>query len=211
MDMKIAVLGTGQVGGALGRRWAGQGHQVIYGVRDTDSDEVRTVVEASGPNASVGSVVEAAAAAEVVVLGIPWNVTREVLEAIGDFEGRILVDCINPVNAAFNGLEMDNSTSAAELVAQWAPTARVVKAFNTVSAASMEDPLYGGQQASMFYCGDDEASKKVLHELTEELGLEPVDAGPLKNARYLEPLAWLYIHLAVYGGWGDCAFKIIKR
>jgi NADPH-dependent F420 reductase len=209
--MKIAVLGTGQVGGALGRKWAAKGHQIHYGVRDLDSDEVRAAVESSGPNASVGSVVEAAASADIVVLGIPWNVTRDVLEAIGDFEGKILVDCINPVNADFNGLEMDNSTSAAEMVADWAPTARVVKAFNTVSAASMEDPLYDGQQASMFYCGDDGASKQVVHDLTKELGLEPVDAGPLKNSRYLEPLAWLYIHLAVHGGWGDCAFKIIKR
>jgi len=157
-------------------------------------------------------VADATASSNVIVLAIPWNATKDVLNAIGSLDGKVLVDCINPIKSDFSGLDLGDATSAAEQIASWAPTARVVKAFNTVSDPTMVNPLYGDQPASMFYCGDDDEAKTIVKGLTKDLDMEPVDAGPLKNACYLESLAMLYIYLAIFGGWGaECAFKMVKR
>lgn len=92
------------------------------------------------------------------------------------------------------------------------PGAKVIKAFNTVSDATMVNPWYDGHKAAMFFCGDDQDAKTIVRQLTDDVEMEPVDAGPLKNARYLESMAMLYIHLAIFGGWGgECAFRMVKR
>jgi 8-hydroxy-5-deazaflavin:NADPH oxidoreductase len=158
------------------------------------------------------TVQQAAAAGQVILLAIPWDVTAEVLDSLDSLDGKILIDCINPLTSDLKGLQLGFTTSAAEQIANWVPEAKVVKAFNTVSDAAMADPWFQEQPATMFYCGDDEAAKAVVRQLTEDLDLEPVDAGPLVNARQLEPLAALYVYLAIFGGWGgDCAFRIVKR
>jgi hypothetical protein len=170
------------------------------------------VLQKSGGAASATSVREAALACPVVLLAVPWGVTREILEGVGDWNGKILLDCINPLKSDFSGLDLAPGTSTAERIAAWAPGAKVVKAFNTVGDAVMADPWFGGQKASMFYCGDDAEAKRLVSGLTAELDMEPVDAGPLRNACHLESLAMLYIHLAIFGGWGaQCGFKLIKR
>lgn len=210
--MDIAILGTGRVGGALGPRWAAKGHRIVYGVQKVDDPQVRSVLDKSGPNASAATVREAAAAAQVILLAIPWNVTREVIESLGPVQGKILLDCINPIKPDFSGLTLGTLPSAAEEIAAWAPGAKVVKAFNTVSDATMANPWFEGHQASMFFCGDDAGAKNIVRQLTEDVEMAPVDAGPLKNASYLESLGMLYIHLAIFGGWGgECAFRLVKR
>lgn len=210
--MHIAIFGTGQVGGTLGIRWAAKGHRITYGVRDAAAAEVRNVLAKSGPQAAATTLADAAAASDIILLAVPWTVTRDVLAAVGPLDGKILLDCINPASSDLKRIELGFTTSAAEQIAAWAPGARVVKAFNTVSVATMADPWYEGRRASMFYCGDDAAANDVVRTLTDDLELEPVDCGPLANARYLEPLAMLYIHLAVFGGWGgNCAFRMVKR
>ena len=145
-------------------------------------------------------------------MAVPWNEAPQVVTELGDLRGKVLIDCINPLTDDFQGIALGFDTSAAEQIERAARGARVVKAFNTVSVATMTDPTYAAQKASMFYCGDDPDAKALVGTLAEDLGLEAVDAGPLKIARYLEPLAMLYIHLAVREGWGsNCAFKILKR
>lgn len=209
--MKIAVLGTGNVGGTLGSRWASNGHEVTFGSRDPNCDKVTELLGRCG-SARATSAAEAVADAEVVVLATPWTAAQGVIESVGDWQGKILIDCINPLNADFTGLDLGFTTSGAEQVAKWATGARVVKAFNTASTRTMADPVYDGQNATMFYCGDDVEAKATVGGLAEELGFQGVDAGPLSNARQLEPLAMLYIHLAVREGWGsNCAFKMMKR
>lgn len=209
--MKIAVLGTGNVGKALGCRWAQTGHQVYFGARDPQSDEAGAAARRAG-SAQLGTCTEAIAASDAILLAIPWDQTKPVLDAAGDLTGKIIIDCINPLTSDLAGLALGFDTSAAEQIAQWYPTARVVKAFNTLSAATMEDAAYGAQQASMFCCGDDAEAKAAVKELAEQLGFDVIDCGPLKLARQLEPLAMLYVHLAVFEGWGgDCAFKMLKR
>ena len=210
--MKIAVLGTGKVGSVLGGRWASKGHSVVFGSRDPHSEKTLAAMRKIGGDARAVSWRDAAAGAEVLLLAMPWTAVAGVLAAVGDVAGKVIIDCINPINAEFTGLDLGHTTSAAEQIAELARGAHVVKAFNVVSATTMANPRYGGEPATLFFCGDDSRAKTIVKQLAEELDFEGVDAGPLRNARYLEPLAMLYIHLAVKQGWGsNCAFKIVRR
>jgi len=210
--LRIAILGTGSVGAALGARWAQAGNAVTFGSRQPLSEKVLEVVELCGPTARALAHAEAVADAEAILLAIPWQAARQTLGELGDLGGRPLIDCINPLLSDLSGIELGHSTSAAEQIASWAPSARVVKAFNTASVKVMLDPRFGEQRATMFYCGDDSAAKAVVQQLIADVGFDPVDAGSLTSARYLEPLAMLYIHLAFRQKWGsNCAFKIMKR
>lgn len=210
--MNIAVIGTGNVGSALGTRWAAIGHQVVFGSRNPGTSRVRDSLESAGPNARAVRLNEATAGAEVVVLATPWNVSEEVIRTLGGLEGKIIADCTNPLSSDLTELVIGHSTSAGEKVSRWANGARVVKAFNTIGAKNIAKPTYDSQNPTMFICGDDADANSTIAELGRELGFDVVDAGPLKVARYLEPLAMLWIHLAYFRGFGpDFAFKIIGR
>jgi NADPH-dependent F420 reductase len=209
--MKIAVLGTGNVGATLGSRWARKGHQVLFGTRNPDSEKVQALLESAGENACADSVSEAAARADVVVIAVPWRVTQATLEAAGDLTGKIVVDCTNPVAPGLQ-LALGTSTSGGEQVAQWARGARVVKAFNTTGWENMAEPLYDGDPTLMLICGDDAAAKSAVAELAESLDFDVVDLGPLDGSRLLEPFALVWIRLAAVQGFGrDFAFKLVKR
>jgi len=210
--VNIAILGTGRVGGALGAGWANRGHNVVFGSRNPRSEHVLRQIEASGGKIRAATPREAVKDADVVVLATPWQAAESAINAAGDLSGKILVDCINPLTEDFRHLDIGHTTSAAEQIAKWAPGAKVVKAFNSVSAGAMADPWFGDENATMLYCGDDEDAKAVVRRLAEELGFDAYDAGPLSIARYLEPFAMLYIKLAIKEGWGgNCAFKILRR
>lgn len=210
--MKIAVIGAGNVGGTLGKRWAQKGHQVVFGVRDVESVKRSEVLAAAGPNARVAGVPEAAAGAEVVILATPWTATQDAVQSAGNLKGKVVVDCTNPIAPGMKGLTIGHDSSAAEKVASWAQGARVVKAFSTTGAGNMADPLYGAERASMFLCGDDREAKRAVARLAEELGFDVCDTGPLYTARYLEPLAMLWVHLAYVEGLGpNFAFTLLKR
>lgn len=208
--MRIAVIGIGMVGGTLGRRWAREDHEVMFGVREPSSEKVGQLLAEAGANARAGSVAEAAAFGEVVVLATPWSGTEDAIRQAGDLSGKIVLDCTNPLAPDMSGLVGDRS--AAEQVASWARGAKVVKIFNSTGFKNMDDPQYGDDRVTMFYCGDDAEAKKVAAGLAGELGFEPVDAGPLAEARSLEYLALLWIHLAYVQKLGPgIAFKLIRR
>ncbi len=208
--MKIGIIGAGSVGGALGRGWARAGHEVTFGVRDASEPKVRSLLEETGARAA--SVGEAAAGAEVVVFATPWEATQDAVKNAGDLAGKVVFDCTNPLAPKLAGLTHGFDTSAAEQVASWAPGARVVKIFNTTGANNMENPDFNGVAATMFYCGDDADAKGIAGKLAADLGLDPVDAGNLEQARLLEPLALLWIRLAYVQGLGrEIAFKLMKR
>lgn len=210
--MIVAVIGTGNVGSTLGTRWAQKGHQVVFGSRHPDSDPVRALLRSAGENACSASVAEAAAMGEVVVLAVPWSAARDVVRAAGNLEGKVVVDCTNPIASGLKGLSVEPGTSAAEQIAGWASGARVVKAFNSTGAGNMAHPDFDGQAATMFLSGDDEEAKKVVTQLAADLGFDVCDAGPLYTARFLESLALLWVHLAFAKGLGpDFAFKILTR
>lgn len=209
--MKIAIIGTGNVGRALGTSWAKKGHQVIFGSRDPHSEKVGQVVTVAGPSAGAATIAEAGAVAEVIVLAVPWNTMQSVIEALGEVAGKIIVDATNPIGPGFQ-LALGTTTSGAEQVAGWASGARVVKAFNTTGWENMADPIYQGQPIAMFICGDDAEAKAAVTKLAQDLGFEVADTGPLATARYLEPLAMVWIHLAMVQKQGrQVAFRLVKR
>jgi hypothetical protein len=157
-------------------------------------------------------VAEAARFGEVIVLTTPWPQTQAAIQAAGDLRRTIVLDATNPIAADFSWLEIGHTTSGGEQVASWAPGARVVKIFNTVGFNVMADPRFGDRAAAMLHCGDDAEAKRVAARLAADLGFDPVDAGPLVQARLLEAMAWLWITMAVKHGHGrEMAFTLLRR
>jgi predicted dinucleotide-binding enzyme len=206
--VRIAIIGMGNVGSALGRRWSEAGHDVTFCVRDPDDPGKRA--DAERVKARVGPV-SAARDAEAVLLAVPWAAVPDALKAAGDLSGKVLLDCTNPVTPELTHLTIGFTTSSGEEVARLAPKARVVKVFNTNGAKNMADPDYGGHRVTMLYAGDDGANR-IAARLAEEIGFEAVYLGPLRKARLLEPLAMAWIVLARHRGLGrDFALNIVRR
>ena len=208
--MEIGIIGSGRVGGTLGRRLVEQGHDLVFGVRNTQSAKVQSLLRELGGKARAVPVAEVSATTDIVFLTTPWEAAEQAIAGAGDLTGKILVDCTNPIGP--DGLLVGTTTSAGEMIAGWAKGAAVVKAFNTTGSDNMANPQYGGVAVTMFICGDDRESKQVVGSLAKQIGFEVVDTGSLKTARYLEPLAMLWVHLVYNEFFGiDIAFKLIRR
>jgi NADPH-dependent F420 reductase len=195
----IALIGTGNVGAALGQRFAEQGHTVLYGSRDPTAADVRALLETTGRGAEALAPAAAAARAEIVVLAVPWSAAEGVVRGLGDLEGKILVDPTNPRRAAADGFaDYPHDGSNAERIAALAPGAHVVKAFNTLGAETMLEPAVAGGPVTLPLVGDDRAAKARVAALAREIGLEAVDVGPLRHARIVEGLH--YLRANAHGG-----------
>ena len=191
----IAVIGTGEVGSALGPEFAALGHRVVYGSREPERDEVRALVAQSGDDAAAARPDAAAAGAEIVVLAVPGLLVEEITRGLGDLSGKIIIDPTNALRRGEDGLlEMGVETSNAEIIQAAAPGARVVKAFNTLNWRQMVDPETSGGPVSIPLVGDDAGAKAKVAELVEGLGLEPIDLGPLRGARHVEGMLVLWIN-----------------
>jgi predicted dinucleotide-binding enzyme len=201
--MKIAIIGAGNVGRALGGAWH-NGHDVVYGVRSPDDPKYADLGSPATTNEA------AVADSDVVVLCTPWQGTEQAIAGCGDLSGKVLVDCTNPLTPDFSALEVGHTTSGAEQVAAWAPGARVCKAMNQIGAPMMDHPQLPSAPV-MFICGDDDDAKRVTGDLVADLGFETVDAGDLTLARLLEPYALIWIHLALRRGFGtNWAFGLLR-
>jgi predicted dinucleotide-binding enzyme len=208
----IAILGAGNVGAALARVWAACGHSIAFGVPDPESGKVKSATATLKGKARAAHNQEAVQSASVVALCVPWPAAEEAIRTSGNLTGKILIDCTNPLSPDLKGLVVGITTSAGEQVAGWARGASIVKAFNTIGAVNFGNAQFGPQRADGFYCGDDAPAKAVARELIESAGFDPVDVGPLRNARLLEPLAMLWIDLAVNQRQGaNHAFKLLRR
>jgi predicted dinucleotide-binding enzyme len=213
--MKIGILGAGNVGGTLGKRWAAAGHEVRFGVRDVSSAANKDLLAAT-PKSTAGSLVDAAAFGEVAVLSVPWAAAEDALrQASAGLANKVLIDCTCPVSMGPDllekGLLIGHSTSAGERVQQLAPKARVVKTLCTVGWPIMADPKFNSESATMPYCGDDASAKTAVARLLRDLQFEPLDAGPLANARLLEPFGMLWIYLAFKGLGTNFAFTLRRK
>jgi 8-hydroxy-5-deazaflavin:NADPH oxidoreductase len=210
--MKIGIIGSGNVGGALGGRWSKLGHEVVFGTRNPGGPDMQQLAAKASGKTSAASLSDAARDCEVLLLATPWPATEQIIAGLGDLSGKILIDATNPLLPDLSGLALGTTTSAGEQVARWARGAKVVKAFNTVGANILADPSFEGHKPVMFYCGDDAEAKQVVKQLIHELVFEAVDAGPLTQARVLEPFALLWISLAYAQGMGrDFAFELLRR
>jgi hypothetical protein len=171
-------------------------------------------VRSIGARARAGTAAEAAAFGDMIVLATPWTATETAIHAMGNLSGKILLDSTNPLTVTPNGLglEIGHTTSAGEMVHNWAVGAKVFKTLNTTGFGNMGNPVFNGVKSVMFVAGDDEEHKPKVMALVGELGFEVIDAGPLRNARLLEAHAMLWIDLAVARGQGrDWAFSIVRR
>lgn len=210
-ETSVAIIGTGNVGGALGVRLARAGYAVRFGVRE--GKDPGDLLARSGEGAIATTPAEAAAGAEVVVLAVPGAAAVEAATALGELTGKVLIDCTNPVRWDEGPVwapPAEGSNAAA--LARALPGARVVKAFNTFGAEFHADPQLPGGPADVQIAGDDHAARHQVAEIAERSGFAPVDVGPLRNAALLENLAVLWIHLATVGGRGRAAaFRLVSR
>jgi len=190
----IAVIGTGDVGGALGPEFAAQGHTIVYGSREPDRSKVTELVRKTGELASATTPAEAAAQADIVVLAVPGLLVEEITKSLGDLSGKIIIDPTNPLERRMNRLEHAVDTSNAEIIQAAAPGAYVVKAFNTLNWRTMVDPESAGGPVSIPLVGDNGRAKDKVAELVAGMGLEPIDVGPLRDARWVEGMLILWIN-----------------
>ncbi|HEY8519348.1 MAG TPA: NADPH-dependent F420 reductase [Gammaproteobacteria bacterium] len=188
----IAVIGTGNVGSALGVRFAALGHRIVYGSREPDRPSTRALVERTGGGATAATPAEAARDASIVILAVPWSSVETVVRGLGDLSGKIVVDPTNPRIDAPDGFrDYAIEGSIAELVQRLAPGARVVKAFSTLGAETMLDPSLAEGPVTIPIVGDDRDANAKIAELARGIGFEALDVGPLRHARILEGLHFL--------------------
>jgi 8-hydroxy-5-deazaflavin:NADPH oxidoreductase len=179
MLMKIAIIGAGNVGSALGRGWLSGGEDVVFGIPNPADPKYRSL-----PEERLRTAPEAARNAEVIVLATPWPATEAAVKSLGDLSGKIVIDCTNPLGMGPDGLELvlGHTTSAGEQVASWAPAAAVFKTLNQIGAENMDKAALFPLRPVMFVAGDDPSKKPIVMSLIAKLGFEPVDAGPLRIA-----------------------------
>lgn len=205
---RILIIGAGAVGTALGTTWLARGHDVRFTVPEPDDPKYAGLPRErlqSSPARRDG---------EIVVLAIPYPAAPAVLAALGDLTGTIVIDCTNPLGMGPDGLHLTIGldTSGAEDIARRAPSARVFKTLNQTGAENFARADAYEPRPMMFVAGDDETGKPTVMELVADLGFEAIDAGPLRAARLLEPLAMLWIDLATKRGYGrDFAFASLRR
>ena len=190
----IAVIGTGDMGDSLGPRFAALGYPVIYGTRDPHSEKSRQLVKQTGNGAIAMSAKEAANAATVVVLAVPWPAMETVAQNLGSLEGKIVIDISMPSDQGDDGYYVPLvETSSADMIQGWNPGALVVKAFATQGSFVIDDPNAVGGPATIPIASDDRKAKEFVARLAAEMRLDPVDAGPLRMSREIEALQRLYM------------------
>ena len=210
-QLRIAILGAGNVGAALGRRLSEVGEEVFFGVRP--GTDVSALLADCGPRARAGSAAEAVAGADMVILAVPAAAALEVAREAGGLAGKIVIDATNPVGWADGPtLEPPSEGSVAAALAVALPGAQVVKGFNTFGAEHHRDPGRTGVPITTFLAGDDADAKAGVASLAERAGFAPVDVGPLRNAAWLESVALVWIQLAIRGGLGrGIALQLVGR
>ncbi len=211
--MRVGILGSGLMGGKLGTIFARAGHEVVFSYARTRQKLERLAREAKG-KARAGTPAEAAQTADVLLLAVHWSRIDDLLKQAGDLSGKVIVSCSLPMNADDTGLVIAHTSSGAEQLATMIPKARIVSAFNTVPSEvlfGVFDARRKASRPSLVYCGDETRSKESAATLIRDAGFEPVDAGPLRIARYTEPFALLVAQLAYEGDGGPELAYRFKR
>ena len=202
--MRVGILGSGLMGGKLGTLFARAGHEVVFSYARSE-EKLRKLAREAHRNARAGTPREAAQDADALLLAVHWSRMDDVLRQAGDLSGKVIVTCSLPMNADDTELVVAHTASGAEALANKLPKTRVVSAFNTVPSEVLFGVFEARREAtrpSLVYCGDDSSSKGIGAELIRDVGFDPVDAGPLRIARYTEPFALLVARLAYEGTGG---------
>jgi hypothetical protein len=200
--MRIAIIGTGNVGGAIARGLKGKGHEVVLGGRDPQAANAAAL--AAEVAATAMTPAEAAATGDVVILALPWRAAETALKALGDLAGKTVIDCMNPLGMVGGALSLTvgHDTSGGEIVQGWLPGAHVVKTLNQVGAEIMAKNDHLPHRPVMFMAGDDAGAKTKVSALLTDLGFEALDAGDITKSRLLEPFGMVWINQALFRGKG---------
>lgn len=214
--MTVGIIGSGNMGGALGTLWAQAGHTVTFSY-SRDEEKLARLAQDAGPSARAGSPAEAAEG-DVVLLAVGADAVEDALAAAGPLDGKVVVTCVSGLRPDFAGqtvgLPTDLTRSVAEQVAEAAPGAHVVEAFNTTFAEILasESRQFGSDRPSVLYCGDDAGAKATVAGLIEACGYDALDVGPLVRARALETLATAWVQMAVVGDlFPGVGLKVLTR
>src|SRR6184192_3142213 len=207
--MRIGILGSGLMGGKLGTIFARARHEVVFSYARSEQ-KLKKLAREAGGKARAGTPREAAQDADALLLAVHWSRVEDVLKQAGDLSGKVIVTCSLPMNADDTGLVIAHTSSGAEALAKRVPKARVVSEFGTVPSEVLFGVFEARRKArrpSLVYCGDDARSKEAAAGLIRDVGFEPVDAGPLRIARYAEPFTLLVAQLAYEGGGPELAYR----
>jgi len=202
--MKIGILGSGLMGGKLATLFARAGHEVVFSYARSRQKLDRLARNAKG-RARAGTPADAARGADALLLAVHWLRVDDVLGQAGDLSGKIVISCSLPMNADDTALVVAHTSSGAEELAKKLPRAKIVSAFGTVPSEVLFGVFEARRRArrpSLVYCGDHRKAKQVTATLVRDVGFEPVDAGPLRIARYVEPFTLLVARLAYEGDEG---------
>jgi predicted dinucleotide-binding enzyme len=214
--MKVGILGSGEVGQALGDGFVSRGHDVKLGAREATNEKITKWAAKHGKKASAGTFRDAAAFGEIVVVATLWSGTESALRLAGieNFKGKVVFDVTNPLLFEPNQppkLALGHTDSGGEQVQRWLPGARVVKVFNIVGNKHMVDPKFPGGPPTMFLCGNDPSARAAAADVCKAFGWETVDLGGIEGARLLEPMCILWVQYgAVTNSWNH-AFKLLRK
>lgn len=203
--MKIGVIGAGNIGGTIGKKWAEQGHEVIFGLRDPNALKYQQLLETIEGKAEAATIAEAVEQAEAVLFAIPSNAVEDTTAALGDkLDGKIIIDATNKFGQA-----VVNNLSTFQ---KHAPQAKLFRAFNYLGWENFAEPIISGMQADLFYCGNAGEAQPVVERLISDIGIRPVYIGDLDQAPVVDALLGLWFTLAVQQGRGrHLAFKMLKE
>lgn len=204
--MKIAIIGSGNVGGTLATKWVNVGHKIVLGARDVNNFKGQALL--NNPNTEVMSIAESVKSSEVILIATPAPMAIEVAKSLGDTTGKIIIDSMNVVM----GRGPAGFTNTADAILANTSTNDVVKCFNTTGFNNMENTIYNGVAIDMFTCGDSNKGKEVAGQLATDAGFaECYDIGGNDKFELIEQFAWFWINLAMKGQNREFAFKILKR
>jgi len=206
----VAIIGTGDMGNSLGPRIARLGYPVVYGSRDPSRNAVRELVQLTGENASAASQRDAAARAHIVILAIQWQHMESVVQNLGEMRGKVVIDVSYPVSPGADGyMEQGVQPSAAEVIQNWKPDAKVVKV-GIPSSYIVDDPMTLGTVPTVPIAANDREAKETVANLIAGIGLDPWDAGPLRFSRSIESYALLFWVPLQQGRKEGIEFKLLR-
>lgn len=205
--MKIAIIGTGNVGGALATHWANQGHEIFLGVRDVNQFKGAALL--LNPTTHVLPIQEAVRQAEVVLISTPATAAVEVAQSLGDTTGKVILDAMNIVK----GRGPQGYSTTAQAILDHTASREVIKCFNTTGYNNMKDPVYGEHALDLFMAGDSERGKTIARQLALDAGFANCySIGGNEAFEMMEQFAWFWINLAMFQGQGrEIGFKLLKR